>query len=89
VFMKEKIHARVGYFELGINLKTEKPNVLRLKESVEKVLGTEKYAENVRNLREEFAQYPSGELCASYVTSVLAGSKTRIIKEIKKAEPIY
>jgi MGT family glycosyltransferase len=86
---KNEINARVGYFELGINLKTEKPNVLRLKESVEKVLGTEKYAENVRDLREEFAQYPSGELCASYVASVLAGSKTRIIKEIKKAEPIY
>ena len=34
---KNEICARVGYFKLGINLKTEKPTVTQIKKAVEKV----------------------------------------------------
>jgi len=60
---KNEINARVGYFELGINLKTEKPSVLQLRKSVEEILSDDKYSNNVKLLSEEFRKYNSNEIC--------------------------
>jgi len=60
---KNEINARVGYFELGINLKTEKPSVLQLRKSVEEILSNDKYSNNVKLLSEEFRKYNSNEIC--------------------------
>lgn len=68
---KNEICARVGYFRLGINLKTEKPSVPKLKAAVEKVLADQQYKINVERLREEFSQYHPEELCAYYVSELL------------------
>ena len=51
---KNEINARVGYFKLGINLKTEKPSALQLRKSVEEILSSDVYSQNVKRLSEEF-----------------------------------
>jgi MGT family glycosyltransferase len=68
---KNEINARVGYFKLGINLRTEKPSTVQLKKSVEKVLGDKIYRYNVKKLSQEFSRYNPNELCASYIKKVL------------------
>lgn len=68
---KNEINARVGYFELGINLGTEKPTVPQVKAAVEKVLRNPVYRNNVQALAKEFSQYDPYELCATYVASVM------------------
>ncbi|MDQ4141860.1 MAG: glycosyltransferase [Bacteroidota bacterium] len=64
---KNEICARVGYFKLGINLKTETPTTQKLKTAVEKVLSDKTYRENVRTLATEFSQYKAPLLCEQYV----------------------
>jgi UDP:flavonoid glycosyltransferase YjiC (YdhE family) len=68
---KNEICARVGYFKLGINLKTETPTPAQVKSSVEDILALPVYAENVKALSREFAAYNPEELCAAYVSEVL------------------
>ncbi|MBC7948741.1 MAG: glycosyltransferase [Chitinophagaceae bacterium] len=68
---KNEINARIGYFELGINLKTEWPKPEQMKESVEEVINNRKYKENVMRLAKEFSTYNPNELCAQYVGEVL------------------
>lgn len=64
---KNEINARVGYFKLGINLKTEKPSVLQLRKSVEEILSNDLYSKNVKRLSEEFRRYDPNEICAKHV----------------------
>jgi MGT family glycosyltransferase len=64
---KNEICARVGYFRLGINLKTERPSPAKLKAAVDQVLADDSYRQNVTALAKEFAQYDPAALCARYV----------------------
>ncbi|WP_018611930.1 glycosyltransferase [Segetibacter koreensis] len=68
---KNEINARVGYFDLGINLKTERPTVLQLRKSVDAVLQSDSYAKNVKRLGKEFKQYDPNEICEKYVAQLL------------------
>jgi MGT family glycosyltransferase len=68
---KNEICARVGYFNLGINLKTERPDPAQLRQAFEKVTGNAMYKKNVINLSQEFARYKPNELVAQYVANVL------------------
>jgi MGT family glycosyltransferase len=68
---KNEINARIGFFKLGINLKTEKPKVEQIRASVEKVLCEPQYAANVKKLSIEFQQYEPGELCEKYIKDLL------------------
>lgn len=68
---KNEINARVGYFKLGINLKTEKPSVLQLRKSVEEILANDVYSKNVKRLSEEFRAYDPNEICVQHVTRLL------------------
>jgi MGT family glycosyltransferase len=68
---KNEICARVGYFNLGINLKTERPGPVQLRQAVEKVIGNTLYKKNVEQLSREFARYKPNELVARYVTEQL------------------
>jgi UDP:flavonoid glycosyltransferase YjiC (YdhE family) len=54
---KNEICARIGYFNYGINLKTETPNAGQIKKAVHDVLANKKYANNVNRLAQEFSQY--------------------------------
>jgi len=68
---KNEICARVGYFKLGINLKTEWPIPAQIRTSVEEILSNAIYKKNVTKLSKEFSQYNPSELCARYVAQLL------------------
>jgi MGT family glycosyltransferase len=77
---KSEICARVGYFDLGINLRTETPQTVQVKKSVEEVMNNQKYKINVIRLAREFTKYDPNELTASYIREVLT-AKERARKE--------
>jgi UDP:flavonoid glycosyltransferase YjiC (YdhE family) len=79
---KNEICARIGYFNVGINLKTERPKPADIRKSVEKVLTDEKYKKNVAALKEEFKQYPTLTLCEQYIAEILAG-KSEPVKALR------
>ncbi len=68
---KNEICARIGYFKIGINLKTEKPTAAQIKKAAEKVLTDAVYKTNVEELSREFSRYNPGELCARYAAAIL------------------
>jgi MGT family glycosyltransferase len=68
---KNEICARVGYFDLGINLRTETPKARQIKKAVHAILRNPEYRKNVTVLASEFRNYNTNELCASYVESLL------------------
>ncbi|WP_211345690.1 glycosyltransferase [Paraflavitalea soli] len=68
---KLEINARVGYFKLGVDMKTEKPTPAKVKESVEEVLSNEHYQQQVKKLAAEFNRYDPHLLCERYVAEVL------------------
>jgi UDP:flavonoid glycosyltransferase YjiC (YdhE family) len=75
---KIEINARVGYFKLGVNLKTETPKSKDIKKAVGEVLENNIYKQNVLKLGEEFSDYNSKELTAWYVQQLVAFKKTVI-----------
>ncbi|TDH24620.1 glycosyltransferase [Segetibacter sp. 3557_3] len=64
---KNEICARVGYFEVGINLKTEKPKKEQIRKAVDKVLADQKYKQNICKLSKEFATYQPAKICEKFV----------------------
>jgi len=85
---KNEINARVGYFGLGINLKTEKPTILQLRKAVEEVIGNNIYAFNVKQLSREFKEYDPNELCAKHVAALLKQNSRKtawIRRELEEA----
>jgi UDP:flavonoid glycosyltransferase YjiC (YdhE family) len=86
---KNEINARVGYFNLGINLKTEKPSVFQLRKSVEEILSTDQFSKNVSNLSREFQRYSPGDLCAKYVARLLQQKTNQVANKIRDEELIY
>lgn len=68
---KNEINARVGYFKLGVNLKTEKPKPAQIKEAVQRVIADKEYKQNVERLSCDFALHEPNELCATYISGLL------------------
>ncbi len=68
---KNEINARIGFFRLGINLKTETPTPAAMRTAVDSVLADATYKANVAKLAAEFKQFAPLELCAQYVSEVL------------------
>ena len=68
---KNEINARVGYFNLGINLETETPAPAQIRTAVETVLKDERYLKNIKRLNAEFARYRPEELCTQYLEEAL------------------
>lgn len=64
---KNEINARVGYFGLGINLRTELPKPAQIKTAVDKVIADGSFKKNVANLNQELSTYNSNELTEKYV----------------------
>lgn len=67
---KNEICARVGYFGMGINLKTETPKVWQVKMAVERILMDNTYKSNVEKLHAEFKNYDPLDLFTKYVTEL-------------------
>lgn len=68
---KSEINARVEYFKIGINLRTETPTSQQIKAAAEKVLNDDQYQKNIENLSNEFSTYNSAKLCEKYIDEVL------------------
>lgn len=68
---KSEINARVEYFKIGINLRTERPDSKEIKTAVEKVLYDGTYRKNAERLSKEFSAYNSKELCVMYIDEVI------------------
>jgi UDP:flavonoid glycosyltransferase YjiC (YdhE family) len=83
---KNEINARIGYFELGLNLKTEKPFPQQIKLATEKILADEKYKRNVEKLSAEFNEFNPNELCEKYVGEILLQKEVEkiLVQEISK-----
>lgn len=84
---KNEICARVGYFNLGINLKTERPTPAQIRKAVEQVMSNEMYRKNVTALSREFSRYHPLQLTERYVQQLLP--KTAAPKKKKVEESIY
>jgi len=74
---KNEICARVGYFGLGINLKTETPKPAQVKAAVEKVLADGSYKAAVSVLSNEFSLYRPAQLCEHHVAQLLQARKPK------------
>jgi UDP:flavonoid glycosyltransferase YjiC (YdhE family) len=67
---KNEICARVGYFKLGVNLKTEKPTADQIRNAVNEVARTSEYKKNVARLANEFQQYEPAALVEKYINEL-------------------
>jgi MGT family glycosyltransferase len=85
---KNEINARVGYFNLGINLKTEKPSVLQLRKSVEAILANDIYSKNVKRLSEEFRKYNPNEILERHVAALSHKNKIRE-RKFQSSEAVF
>ena len=87
---KNEICARVGYFGLGINLKTETPKPAQVKAAVESVLADGSYKAAVSVLSNEFSQYNPELLCEQQVAQLLQSRKPkRAFTRIDEYAEIY
>lgn len=68
---KNEICARLGYFKVGVNLKTEYPKAAQIRKGVETILSDETYKMNVSRLKEEFNAYNTLSLCKQYIEEML------------------
>jgi MGT family glycosyltransferase len=85
---KNEICARIGYFKLGINLKTERPIPAQIRRSVEEILSNVMYKKNVIKLSKEFSHFKPNELCAKYIAQLL-NQKVSRQPETAKAPAAY
>jgi UDP:flavonoid glycosyltransferase YjiC (YdhE family) len=67
---KNEICTRVGFFKCGIDLKTETPDIKRLRSAVFAVLGNPVYKQNIDLLHSEFRMYNPDELFENYVAEL-------------------
>lgn len=87
---KNEINARVGYFKLGINLKTEKPSAMQIKKAVNEVLSNDVYLKNVKQLNKEFKQYRPTEILENTIKALVKQpSKQKLKRERELELPIY
>jgi MGT family glycosyltransferase len=77
---KNEINARIGYFKLGINLKTEYPTATQLRKAVAIVRNNSVYYDNVRILGEELHTYNSHQIFTDSIREVLAKRPTRKLR---------
>jgi MGT family glycosyltransferase len=80
---KNEINARIGYFKLGVNLRTELPKPAQIKAAVETVIADSSFRKNVEQLRKELSTYNPQLLCEQYVHEVL-GERSVIKNAIKQ-----
>lgn len=85
---KSEINARIGYFGLGINLKTERPKPEQIRKAVNKVLQEEGYRKRVRDLSREFVQYEPEALTTSYVRELLLKNTRHTVRFTQLHKPL-
>jgi len=68
---KNEICARIGYFKLGVDLKTEKPAAEKIKKAVSEIFSNPLYQQNAEKLRNEFRSYDTNKLSADLILSTI------------------
>lgn len=86
---KNEICARIGYFKLGINLKTENPSADQLLTSVQQITANPIFIDNIARLTGEFRQYDPNELCESYVAELIGVLPVAVKKNEKETAFVY
>jgi MGT family glycosyltransferase len=86
---KNEINARIGYFKLGINLKTELPTPKQMKDAVEKIIKDENYKNNVVKLAKDFRGYNPNELCTHYINEILQKTVRVVVNSGTNGEKVY
>ncbi len=86
---KNEINARIGYFGLGINLKTELPKAEQIRLAVKKVCADGLFKKNVIKLSREFREYNPQELTAQAVAEVLSKDSGITVNSRRHEEKIY
>ncbi len=86
---KNEINARVGYFNLGVNLHTERPTPDQIKKATTEVLLNGVYKQNVTELAEEFNRYNPHELTAGYVADILKKNRKFVFRPSRVEERVY
>ena len=86
---KNEINARVGYFNLGKNLKTERPKALQIQKAVEEIFNNGVFKQNVKELAEEFDRYLPQQLAAGYVADLLRKDTKVIFRPSRVEERVY
>jgi len=79
---KNEIAARIAYFKLGVNLKTEKPKPAQLKKAFEEIFNNPVYKANVHILADEFQTYNPNRIFAKYMIELLSGKQ--VLKSVYK-----
>jgi len=80
---KNEVCARIGYFNLGIDLKTELPSSQAIQDAANKILIDNTYKDKVTKLAEEINRYNANELSAGYIAELLQ-AQTTSAKAIKR-----
>lgn len=92
---KNEINARIGYFKLGIDLKTEKPSPTQIRQGVEAILQNRLYRRNVIKLASEFEDYDPAWLTEKYADELISrqerSTRATFLRMIRKhaEEKVY
>lgn len=86
---KNEICARIGYFEYGINLKTDTPTPEQISKAVNRVTSETKYRSNVEKLCQELSSYRPNDLFLKAVNRVLAATASYRQVTIRPEELIF
>jgi UDP:flavonoid glycosyltransferase YjiC (YdhE family) len=69
---KNEICARVGYFKLGVDLRTERPKPEKVRKAVQEVMSNNIYQKNVERLAVEFVKYDPLKICQKFIEELPA-----------------
>lgn len=86
---KNEINARIGYFKVGINLKTEKPSPKKILSGVQTIMANPAYRENIEKLAKEFSTYNPNKLCAYYLAKFFEQKRAVLYNRKLTEEQIY
>jgi MGT family glycosyltransferase len=86
---KSEINARVGYFNLGINLKSERPSAEIISKAVERIIHNPVFRQNVQELGEEFNRFKPAQLTEHYVASLLRQNTRTFSNNTRVEERVY
>jgi UDP:flavonoid glycosyltransferase YjiC (YdhE family) len=79
---KNEINARIGYFKLGINLKTERPTPVQIRNAVTTLLSDPAYRLNVATLRNELVGYNTLSACEGYIRELLPAAAVPTVQAV-------
>jgi UDP:flavonoid glycosyltransferase YjiC (YdhE family) len=68
---KAEVCSRIGYFNLGIDLKVERPAPADIRNALDEIFSNPQYKHNITKLSQEMYTYNPKERCAMYLVELL------------------